>query len=412
MTTKKSWHTILDDNETKPYRRKLSQIGDEVVKHMGDIKADEIGLMGGKAGLALFLFYYAMFTQDDQYADHGVEMLSQIFDAINDGFTYHTHAGGLAGIGWTVEHLARNGFIDIDTNETLEDVDPYLDKAMIYDINNGNFDYLHGAVGNGAYFLTRLKNPRAKEYLKGLIDQMEAVAHRDDDGSFKWLSTLDIEKETKGYNLSMSHGIASIITFLGKVLAAGIHKEKTRELLDGAVKYLLKFKLDRKEFASNFPSWIQEGEPLTASRLAWCYGDLGAGIALYLAAQCAGNKEWEKIAVDTLLDSTSRRGAQENSVLDVGLCHGASGIMHIYNRAYHYTGIDTFKETALYWAEHVLSMATFEDGYAGYKTWRTEKYGGWTPSTGYLEGVSGIGLALIALLSDIDPKWDYSLFIS
>jgi hypothetical protein len=53
--------------------------------------------------------------------------------------------------------------------------------------------------------------------------------------------------------------------------------------------------LDRKKFPSNFPSWIQESEPLSGSRLAWCYGDLGISTALWQAAQSAGNKDWEKM---------------------------------------------------------------------------------------------------------------------
>jgi lantibiotic modifying enzyme len=409
---KQEWEILIkDEKKAAPYKKKLSEIAETLVKHTEDSK-DNIGLMGGKIGVALFYFYYAKLLGEDKYADYGVELISDVFDVINDDFTYHTHAGGLAGIGWTVEHLAQNDFIDTDTNEILADLDPYLHKTMIYDIENQNYDFLHGAVGNGVYFLSRMTNEKSKDYLKELIDQMDKLSHKDEDGARKWLSTLNFEEETKGYNLSLSHGIASIIVFLGKVLETGIYNEKVSILLNGAVQYLLKYKLDREKFLSNFPSWISESDPLTASRLAWCYGDLGIGTALWQAAQSAGNKDWEKIAVDVLLDSTARKDIKENTVLDAGLCHGAAGIVHIYNRAYHYTGIDTFKELALYWAEHTLKFATFEDGYAGYKAWRTEKYGGWTPEAGFLEGICGIGLAFISLISDIEPKWDRALFIS
>ena len=409
---KQEWEILIkDEKKTAPYKEKISEIAETLVKHTGDLK-DNIGLMGGKIGIALFYFYYAKLLGEDKYADYGVELISDVFDVINNDFTYHTHAGGLAGIGWTVEHLAQNDFIDTDTNEVLADLDPYLHKTMIYDIENENYDFLHGAVGNGVYFLSRLNSEKSKEYLKELIDQMDKISHKDEDGARKWLSTLNLEEETRGYNLSLSHGIASIIVFLGKVLETGIYNGKVSILLNGAVQYLLKYKLDRKKFLSNFPSWISEEEPLSASRLAWCYGDLGISTALWQAAQSAGNKDWEKIAVDVLLDSTARKDLKENTVLDAGLCHGAAGIMHIYNRAYHYTGIDIFKELALYWADQTLKFATYKDGYAGYKAWRTEKYGGWTPEAGFLEGISGIGLAFISLISNIEPEWDRALFIS
>jgi len=405
------WEILINGEKTEPYKKKLAEIAECLVEHTGELK-ENIGLMGGKIGVALFYFYYAKYLGEDKFADYAVDLISEVFDVINNDFTYHTHAGGLAGIGWTVEHLAQNEFIDTDTNEILADLDPYLHKAMIFDIQNGNYDFLHGAVGNGVYFLSRKNNEKSKEYLKELIDEMEKVSHKDDDNARKWLSTLNIEEGTKGYNLSLSHGIASIIVFLGKVLETGIYDEKVSLLLNGAVKYLLKHRLDRKKFNSNFPSWIREGEPLNQSRLAWCYGDLGIAISLWQAAQSAKNKEWEKIAADVLLDSTARRDLKENAVIDVGLCHGSAGIMHIYNRAYHYIDNDTFKETTLYWAEKILDMAVYEDGYAGFKAWHTEKYGGWVSEAGFLEGISGIGLALISLIADIEPKWDRTLFIS
>ncbi|UCH93777.1 MAG: lanthionine synthetase C family protein [Candidatus Aminicenantes bacterium] len=408
---KEQWEILIKDEKAKPVKEKLSEIAETLVKNVHKLESN-IGLMGGKIGVALFYFYYAKFLGEDKFADYGVELISDVFDEINKDFTYHTHAGGLAGIGWTVEHLAQNDFIETDTNEVLADLDPYLHKTMIYDIRNENYDFLHGAVGNGVYFLSRMANEKSKDYLKELIDELDKTSHKDEDGALKWLSTLNIEDGTKGYNLSLSHGIASIIVFLGKVLETGIYNEKVSTLLNGAVQYLLKYRLDREKFSSNFPSWISESDPLTASRLAWCYGDLGISIALWQAAQSVGNKDWEKIAAHVLLDSTARKDLKENTVMDAGLCHGAAGIMHIYNRAYHYTGIDTFKELTLYWAEQTLNMATFEDGYAGYKAWHTEKYGGWVPEPGLLEGVTGIGLALISLISDIEPKWDRSLFVS
>lgn len=411
MNKEKEWQPLLTGEEAAPINEKLEVFAEIVKEKTKDLK-DAHGIMGGKAGIALFCFYYAKYKQDDSFADFGLELISEVFDAINEGFAYHTHAGGLAGIGWTVEHLAKQEFLDTDTDEILSDLDPYLHKAMIYDIDQDNYDFLHGAVGNGTYFLDRLTNPEAKGYIKELIDKLDEKAHRDDDGAVKWLSTLNHEDGTKGYNLSLSHGLASIIVFLGKVLDAGIHTKKVKELLNGSAKYLFKHELKGGDFKSRWPSWIQEGQPPNESRLAWCYGDLGVSIALYQAAQSAKNKEWEKIAIEALKKTTLRKDLKENSVIDAGLCHGAAGIMHIYNRAYQYTGLKLFNEMAVYWAKATLGMATHEDGYGGYKAWHTEKYGGWTAELGFLEGITGMGLSFISMISDIEPAWDRTLYIS
>jgi class I lanthipeptide synthase len=412
MTTKKKWHALMNEEEAKPYKKKLAEIAEVLLEYAPTMEKDTIGVMGGKVGVALFFFYYAQYTMEERFVDAGIELLSESFDAINDGFSYHTLAGGLAGVGWTVEHLVKKEFLEMDTNETLEDLDPYLHKTMIYDIQNKNYDFLHGAVGNGTYFLERLANPKAKDFLSELVDELEKVAHTDDDGSYKWISVLNREDGTEGYNLSLSHGLSAIIAFLGKVLESGINKEKTEKLLNGAVQFMLKHRLTDHESKANFPSWVPLEGSLGGSRMAWCYGDLGMSIAFWHTAQSLGNKEWAKICHEILLDSTKRKDIKQAGVLDAGLCHGAAGIMHIYARAYQYSGDETFKETAKYWADQTLKFANHEDGAAGYKAWHTEEYGGWVPEKGLLEGVAGIGLGLISLISDIDPGWDRTLFIS
>ena len=79
---------------------------------------------------------------------------------------------------------------------------------------------------------------------------------------------------------------------------------------------------------------------------------------------------------------------------------------------YNYTQRDEFKQAALYWFDQTLKMAKFEDGLAGYKTWRSIEYGGWQNDYGLLTGIAGIGLALISAVSDIEPAWDECLLLS
>lgn len=407
------WCSIVDEKNTKAYLDKLSEISDILLKNTEKLNGN-IGIMGGKAGIALFFFYYARLTMEEKYVDFAHQLINEIFDEINKEVSIHTLAGGLAGVGWIMEHLVQNDFVEADTDEILESLDPFLHNAMIYDIEKGNYDFLHGAVGCGAYFLSRLGKKEAEGYLKELVDHMDKIKQTfaDKNDAIAWRSVLDHETGMEGFNLSLSHGLASIIVFLAKLREKGIYTEKVSPLLDGAIRYMLAYKLDTSKFQSNFPSWIGEDYSPAHSRLAWCYGDLGIGAALWQAAQSTGNKEWEDVALKTLLHSTCRKDVRENVVIDAGLCHGSAGIAHIYNRMYQHTGVAAFKESALYWLEQTLKMATHEDGYGGYKAWHTEKYGGWLAEPGLLEGVAGIGLMIISILSDIEAHWDQCLFLS
>ena len=416
MTSEKNnWQPIFAQQETVKLKAKLNEIADILLNKTTSEKDKKkgIGLIGGITGEAVFLFYYAKYTQDMKYYDKALELITDVFDTINEGFAYHTFAAGLAGVGWAVEHLVQNDFIEADPDEILEDIDAYIHKAMIMDIQEkGNYDFLHGATGSAVYFLSRLANENAGKFLAEYVAELEKVSEKEDEGAIKWRSVLNIEEGSEGYNLSLSHGLASIIAFLAKTNLHSVHKEKSETLLKGSIKYMLDHSLDIGKFHSNFPSWIQEGEPLTPSRLAWCYGDLGIGISLYQAAVSIKDKELETRAVEIMLHAAKRRDLKENAVVDAGLCHGGAGIAHIFNRMYHYTGIEEFKDTARYWFNATLGLATHEGGFAGYKAWHTEKYGGWVSDGGILEGIAGIGMAIMSAISEIEPHWDRCLLCS
>jgi lantibiotic modifying enzyme len=404
------WKKIIADSEKSKYADKLSAIGEIVLK---ESKKDEeqVSLMGGNTGQALFLFYYAKYLGTEKYYDRGMELLNDVFDKINDGFLYHTFSGGLAGVGWAVDHLIKEEFIDADSEELLGDLDEFLYKMMMTEIKNSQFDFLHGSLGVANYFLSRSGSEKTKGYLIEFVDVLEKVSTKDKDGAVKWKSLLDRDKGIEGYNLSLSHGISSIFAVLSKMYEQDINKDKVAALLEGAIKFLLKQSLDPGEFDSNFPSWVCEYPP-ASSRLAWCYGDLGNAIALWQAAQSTGNKMWEEKVLEIILHATKRRDIKKSMIYDAGLCHGGAGVSHIFNRMYHYTGKEECKDAAVYWFEHTLKMANHENGFAGYKVWRTKEYGGWQNETGFLEGVSGIGLAFLSAISDIEPRWDSALLMS
>ncbi len=394
--------------------KKIKEILDTIIKNK-NLTNNNIGLLGGKSGEVMFYLYYADFFNDSTYYEKGLSLLEKIFDEISDGYSYPTFCVGIAGVGWAVEHLAQNNFIETNTNETLGNIDTYLASKMLYDLEkNNNYDFLHGAIGIGIYFLNHLSNTKSKKYLIQLIDKLERQSIEEKDGALKWESVVqDInEQPKKVFNLSLSHGIASIVAFLAKAYTYGVYKEKVKPMLENAVKYILKQKLNPNIYGSYFPSWICNDEPVSKSRLAWCYGDLGIAVTIYQAGKALNNKEWEQIAIEVLLHASNRRDLEKEFVVDACLCHGTASMSHIFNRMYRNTGIEKFKETSKFWLNETLKMAKFEDGLAGYKTWFGEKHGGWKKEYGILEGIAGTGLVLISAISDKESKWDECLLLS
>jgi len=403
-----NWSKVYNKNDELKLINKINDIARCLKRN----DKHEISLFGGKIGISLFFMYYAKYVDNQEPYDYAMELLLSVFDDINhNGYNFHTHASGLAGIGTIVEILAQEDFINANTEDLLGSLDEYLYQLMIAELKKENYDFLHGATGLALYFYKRESCKNRTKYLLNFGDELEKISYKDENG-IRWQSVLSKEENTKGYNLSLSHGLASIIAFLRKLYKAGIAKNKVSDLLNGSVKYLLSQQQDALRRKSNFPNWVSNQEPSVASRLAWCYGDLGIGIALWLTGKNANNSKWQNKALEILLHTTQRKDLQENFVLDAGLCHGTAGIAHIYNRMYNYTQRDEFKQAALYWFDQTLKMAKFEDGLAGYKTWRSIEYGGWQNDYGLLTGIAGIGLALISAVSDIEPAWDECLLLS
>ncbi len=374
-----------------------------------------IALLSGDTGIALLYYYYWLYSNDDKYLEKGNTIVMNNFQFIHKTDpALHSLCNGTSGFFWAVNHLIENGFIEGD-RELFSGNDPFLFSVMEKDLKKGQYDFLHNALGIGLYFLCQ-NTPESVKYIEWFVSELEKIAEPDRN-SLKWRSNYYInEKESKEvYNLSLSHGIASIIAFLDRVHRKGIAKNKSLELLGKAINFLLDHKYERPNTnGSYFPSvvFVHEHNHESGSRLAWCYGDLGIGIILWQASQTMQSSDLERVALEILLQTTIRKDPVKEHVIDAGICHGAAGIAHIYNRMYHYTGMDEFRKAAIFWIEETVRKAYFTDGIAGYKAWHTEKHGGWISSIGLLEGVSGIGLVLLSAISDIEPKWDECLLLS
>jgi lantibiotic modifying enzyme len=156
---------------------------------------------------------------------------------------------------------------------------------------------------------------------------------------------------------------------------------------------------------------IESDEFTRKSRLGWCYGDLGIAQALLQAAKALCSEFHENMALKVLLHACNRKDLKENLVVDGGICHGTSGISHIFNRLYINSKVDDFKEISGHWMKKTIEMAQYSDGLAGFKSWQGEKYG-WKNQYSLLEGIIGIGLSILSQLNPNLTNWDECLLLS
>ncbi|MDR1112601.1 MAG: lanthionine synthetase C family protein [Bacteroidales bacterium] len=388
---------------------KIKEIGELLQKW--DIT--NIGLLTGIGSIIITLSEYAKQGLDNTncYLDKLMILESNLAETQS----IYSYCNGLAGIGWLYEYLNEQNVINCNTNVLLEDFDVLSNRILDIYMQNKDYDFLHGGSGIAFYFMRRIKrNPDLKSVLCQFLMDLDNMKIILPNGTITWRSKLyDLQGKVKNVsNISLSHGICAIVCLLSKLWTISKDKTQIKTLLVKTIDYILEQQIDNEKYHSFFPILpIESCEMLTISRLAWCYGDLGIATTLYQAGKTLNRQDWIDKAMEILLYAAEkRRDLQKNGVVDAGLCHGTAGIGHIFYRMWWNTRFPEFKRAADYWFEQTLKMARFEDGLAGYKAWHGTQ--GWQNEYGLLEGIAGIGLALLTYYYEVEPTWDECLLLS
>jgi len=151
------------------------------------------------------------------------------------------------------------------------------------------------------------------------------------------------------------------------------------------------------------------------TRLAWCYGDLGIAVALLQAARGVREPAWEREAM-MIARRCAARPAEQSGVVDCGLCHGAAGVGHLFNRLFQATGDESLRDAARFWFNRTFDMRRPNEAIAGFPAWMPDperpEEKRWVAEPGILEGAAGVALALLAATTGIEPEWDRMLLVS
>ena len=97
----------------------------------------DLGLLNGKMGIVLSLFEYARKTHNDVVYDYADTLFSSILDEIHQEMCF-SFCDGLSGIGWGIEYLLQNNFMNGDSVEICEEIDRLImeiDTSRIMDMS-------------------------------------------------------------------------------------------------------------------------------------------------------------------------------------------------------------------------------------------------------------------------------------
>ena len=409
---KQAWRFILEGKLAERSRSAIEDILVELQKP--EHRPKTISLASGQAGRAIVYHYLGQARQDPALVAQAEEWLDTAAVGLQEGVHGPSLYSGFTGLAWAFQHI--RGFQEDDP---LKDLDESLIEFLEHSPWTGDYDLIIGLVGYGVYGLERLPYDSGRALLERVLDRLDEIKVQKPQGltwhtSPQLLPTWQREINPDGYyNLGLAHGVPAVIALLGLIHQAGIQRDRTLALLEGAVNWLLAQRQPEGS-GSSFGTLVPTGrtvvEEHSPSRIAWCYGDLGLSVALLLAARSVGRDDWEARALE-IARYAANRPMEHASDRDGGICHGAAGNAHLFNRLYQATNEALFKEAALRWFDRLFLHCVAGRGIAGFAAFHPSMPGDfredpWVTETELLEGVAGIALCLQAGLGGPVPDWD------
>ncbi|QRK06025.1 lanthionine synthetase C family protein [Archangium violaceum] len=369
-------------------------------------------LSNGQAGLALLFAELERARPGSGHIVHAERLILEAASALEAHPLPPWLYGGFPGIAWSIERL---GTLGVSPLEGLEEIDETLLGLVSQRPWSAEYDLILGLVGIGVYALERLPRPAAAMCLEELVDRLEERSTHTGSGVSWWTPPQHLSSHQRlvyrdgCFNLGAAHGVPAIVALLALIARAGVAGQKARELSSGGARWLLTKAMPDSPGA-RFPSAVAPERPAEACRSAWCYGDPGVALCLLVAARALSDHELER-AVLEIAREAARRPPEHAGVRDAGLCHGATGLGHIYNRLYQASREPLFKEAATAWFARALEMRRPGEGLAGFLSWsllpgQQEEEIGWIPDGSLLSGTTGIALALQAACHPFTPTWD------
>lgn len=370
------------------------------------VEKDDPNLFISSGGASLFHYHYTKHNATEKNQEFLEQQLIHFLN--NYESPLPSFVSGLSGNIWLINYFAGKEILDDLLGDVKKEINQFLITASHKYTEQGNYDFLHGSLGL-IYTASYCKNNVYKKTISELTASFLNNMRKNEKGCFffDWMSSITNSAKSEKINFSLAHGLPSAAAIL-----SGLQTPDTLDASNNILRFIKSHKSNSSTL-SLYPSVVNEAETINYnSRLAWCYGDLGIASAFWQTGKNNNNVEWKQEAINIMLHAAKRLNTKENLIMDAGICHGAAGVAHIFNRFYKETSIREFDEARWYWLDQTLQMAKPNSGLAGYQAWDYKN--GWQNEYGLLEGIAGIGLVLMGFLTDDvqELDWDKCLLLS
>jgi hypothetical protein len=402
---------LLDAKDTARATRALQRLSGALLS-LKLPEVEDVSLGRGLAGLALTHAVLDPWIPGVGHQDHARSALSRAIERIAREATPPSLFLGFVGVSWVAEVLTN---ARVSTQDPNAEIDRALRSWLSRSPWDSPYDLIEGIVGIGVYALERMPRDGARGLLELAVERLAELAVRKTRGIAwqtdpRWLPPPMADAPKLEWNLGVAHGAPGIVGFLAQACIADVAtatQRTARKLLDGAVRWIMS--QEQRGEASAFACAADETarEP---ARLAWCYGDAGIAACLLLAARAVEEPAWERTAIRLALRATKRTSGS-SGVVDAFLCHGSSGLGHLFHRLYRMTGMTDFAVAARRWYRVTFDHAGARSSGGRPAAADRQLSRSWRASPGFLSGSGGVAVAIAAALADGAAPWNRVMLI-
>lgn len=320
-------------------------------------------------------------------------------------------AGGLAGIALAVRLTGSNfaNFSQSLDTHLIKNVHSQYIQRINHHIAAGEasspayYDIVLGLSGIGNYFLTHYSTKDFEailsEILNSLVKRTNYISIQKSRVLGYYVQSSDefLEEDKKRFllgsiNLSFSHGISGVLSFLSKAFMQNQKVPGQLEAIETLADILWKkhstfekgvFWTDRLLFEE-----LNSGNPPQRPfvRDAWCYGTAGVCWALFQAGRAIQNPLLIDFAVGAFKD-IFKRSPQQWNLTDASFCHGYSGLLALTKMFYLHTQDPFFKEKIIFLEDFILNLFSEDKVFGFFENSSTQEL---KKQFGLLEGKLGV----------------------
>ncbi len=335
-------------------REKIEEEYEETINYLLHYSntIDDLGLLNGKMGIAICFFHLARISGNSLYEDTAGQLIDEVFENIhiNAGWNFEN---GLAGIGWGIQYLIQNNFIETNSDDELDVFDYKL--AVLFYCFPEDTGLCTGLIGLGMYLLVRLQNLGKEETITSLTNKHSLtllISELDrrtlnvnpiiSEPSSNFCQKDGEDQKNKNWHFMINLDYPVIILFLVEAFRLKVYNIKIERILQRLIAPLFQ--------TCNHPS-------RESNRLLLAYSLLKLSQANIFFRGTNGNTvfhEFENSNIISifklLLSDVTRNGIQSELPIDgFSLKSGTMGIAVIYGLLYDLTSDNTYKNEKDYW---------------------------------------------------------------